>query len=115
MRKRRSEQLIQRALVERLAWQKPPGVWWAHIGNGGYRKPIEAAIMAGLGVRRGAPDLAFVVDGRAFFIELKSERGRLSEAQRECHEQIRQAGGIVGVAGSIDEAVETLRTWGVLP
>jgi hypothetical protein len=65
-KRRRPEQLNQRALVERLAWQKSPGVWWAHIGNGGYRKPIEAAIMAGLGIPRGAPDLAFVVDGGAF-------------------------------------------------
>jgi hypothetical protein len=113
--RKRPEQLIQRALVERLAWQKPAGVWFCHIGNGGYRRPIEAAIMAGMGVRRGAPDLLFIVDGRAFGLELKSERGRLSPAQRECHEEIREAGGVVGVAGSIDESVEMLRAWGILP
>jgi hypothetical protein len=63
-RRRHPEQQIQRALVERLAWQKPAGVWFCHIGNGGYRRPIEAGILAGIGVRRGAPDLIFIVAGR---------------------------------------------------
>jgi hypothetical protein len=70
--------------------------------------------MAGMGVRRGAPDLLFIVDGRAFGLELKSKRGTLSPAQRECHEEIRRAGGLVGVAGSIDEAVSMLSEWGIL-
>jgi hypothetical protein len=84
VRKRRQpEAQIQRALVERLAWQKPPGVWFCHIGNGGYRRLIEASIMAGLGVRRGAPDLIFIVAGRTFGLELKAPGGRLSQAQRE--------------------------------
>jgi hypothetical protein len=114
-RRKRPEQLIQRALVERLAWQKPAGVWFCHIGNGGYRRPIEAAIMAGMGVRSGAPDLLFVVNGRAYGLELKAGNGRLSPTQRECHEEIRKAGGVVGVAGGIDEAVSMLQEWGILP
>jgi hypothetical protein len=114
-RRKRPEQLIQRALVERLAWQRPAGVWFCHVANGGYRRPTEAAIMAGLGVRRGAPDLLFIVAGRTFGLELKSEHGRLSPVQRQCHAEIRSAGGVVGVAGSIDDAVALLQEWGILP
>jgi hypothetical protein len=114
-RRAQPEAQIQRALVERLAWQKPAGVWFCHVGNGGYRRATEASIMAGLGVRRGAPDLIFIVAGRTFGLELKSPRGRLSEAQRECHNEIREAGGMVGVATGIDEAVSLLQSWGILP
>jgi hypothetical protein len=113
--RQRPEQQIQRALCERLAWQKPAGVWFCHIGNGGFRRAAEAAIMTGLGVRRGAPDLMFVVCGRAYGLELKAPGGRLSEAQRVCHREIREAGGIVGVATGIDEAVSLLQAWGILP
>jgi hypothetical protein len=114
-RRAQPEQLIQRALVERLAWQKPAGVWFCHVANGGYRRPTEAAIMAGMGVRRGAPDLLFIVDGRMYGLELKSEHGRLSPAQRECHEEIRKAGGVVGVASDVEQAVTLLQAWGILP
>jgi VRR-NUC domain len=89
-------------------------VWFCHVGNGGYRRPVEAAIMSGLGLRRGAPDLIFIVAGRTFGLELKAPGGRLSPAQRQCHEEIRLAGGVVGVAASIDEATNLLSEWGVL-
>jgi hypothetical protein len=42
--------------------------------------PIEAAILKGLGVRAGVPDIIAVHEGRCYAIEIKSEDGRRSMA-----------------------------------
>jgi hypothetical protein len=38
--------------------QSSPGVFAFHVPNGGYRRPIEAKILQGLGVVPGVPDAA---------------------------------------------------------
>jgi hypothetical protein len=53
--------------------------------------------------------------GRLFAIELKSDRGRLSPEQIECHRGLRDADATVGTANSIDDALSLLDTWGILP
>src|SRR5262245_11721224 len=111
---RRLEQQLQRAVIEHLRWRARPGVWWTHIPLGGLRSKIEAAIMRGLGVTRGCPDLLIVLEGRAHFLELKAPRGRVSAAQHECHKALRAAGATAAVANNIDEALELLGSWQVL-
>ena len=111
---RRPEQQLQRAIVEHLRWRARPQVWWCHLANGGWRSPIEAKIFKALGVVAGAPDLLIVADGRAYFLELKAPRGRISPAQHECHEALRKAGATVAVASDIDQALELLERWEIL-
>jgi hypothetical protein len=51
-----------------------------------------------------------------FGLELKNGiRGKLSPAQVETHAAMRAAGAVVGVAGTLDEALSLLREWGLLP
>src|SRR5262245_63129641 len=114
MTRRRPEQQLQRAIVGHLRWRARPGVWWTHIPNGGWRSPIEAKIFKALSVVAGAPDLLIVFEGRAYFLELKSEAGRVSPAQHECHQALRAAGATVAVASNIDQALELLEKWGIL-
>jgi hypothetical protein len=114
MNRRHPEQTLQRAVVEHLRWRARPGVWWCHLANGGWRSPIEAKIFKALGVVAGAPDLLIVADGRAYFLELKAPRGRVSAAQHECHEALRAAGASVAIADNIDEALELLQSWEIL-
>lgn len=111
---RRPEQTLQRAVLAHLQWRARAGVWWCHLANGGWRSPIEAKILKALGVVAGAPDLLIVADGRAYFLELKAPRGRVSAAQRECHEALRAAGAAVAIADNIDEALELLQSWEIL-
>jgi hypothetical protein len=111
---RRPEQTLQRAVIAHLQWRARPGVWWCHLANGGWRSPIEAKIFKALGVVAGAPDLLIVADGRAYFLELKAPRGRVSAAQHECHEALRAAGAFVAIASDIDEALELLERWEIL-
>jgi hypothetical protein len=89
------------------------GVWWTHLANGGYRRPIEAAIFKSLRVQPGAPDLLIVRAGQAL-IELKAPGRKLSPLQVECHEALRRAGATVETADNIDQALASLRRLGVL-
>jgi hypothetical protein len=111
-----SENQAQRAVLARLDLSAPKGMMYFHIPNGGYRKPVEAAILKSLGVIAGMPDLCIIYGGRAFFLEMKAERGgRLSEKQIVCHQRLREAGAVVMVAAGIDEAVSALQSMGILP
>ena len=111
---RRLEQQIQRAVIDHLAWRACPGVWWCHIPNGGWRSKIEASILRGQGVKSGTPDLLIIADGKAYFLELKAPRGRISPSQHECHEALCAAGARVAVAHDIDQALARLAAWQLL-
>ena len=52
-RQQRPEAAIQRAVFQHLRARGAPGVFVFHPANGGYRKPVEAAILKGLGVVTG--------------------------------------------------------------
>jgi hypothetical protein len=107
-----SESAIQRAVFAHLAAR---GVGFAfHVPNGGWRSPIEAKILKGLGVVPGVPDLIVVKDGQAFALELKAEGGRLSAAQGEAIAAMRAAGAEVGVAFGLDAALGWLSERGLL-
>ncbi|MCQ2173293.1 MAG: VRR-NUC domain-containing protein [Bacteroidales bacterium] len=48
-------------------------------------------------------------DGRAVFIEVKTERGRASEKQKHFLEQMRKFGAIAGIARSPEEAIKLIQ------
>jgi hypothetical protein len=116
MPKRRSqpERTIQIALIEHLAWRAPPDLWFCHYPSGGRRSRITGAVLKGMGAKAGVPDLLIVKCGRLFALELKADRGRLSAIQVATHAEMRKAGAVVGVAGSINDALAILGEWGVL-
>jgi hypothetical protein len=114
MTMKRTEQVIHRAVVDHLKIRGWPGIFYFHAANGGYRKPSEAKIFAGLAVIPGVPDLIIIKDGEIFAVELKSENGRLSTAQRTCHEAMRAAGAVVEVAMGLDAALALLERWQIL-
>jgi hypothetical protein len=109
-RRRQTEQSIQRAIVSHLRTHGARGLYWYAIPNGGLRSRREASIMAGTGTKPGTPDLGFVHQGRAYFLEVKSESGRLTEQQL----QINNAGGYAAMGQGIDACLQILREWGLL-
>src|SRR5262245_35809172 len=111
---RRPEQSIQSALFGYLRWRAAPGVFAFHPANGGYRRPIEAAVPNGCGVIPGVPDVIIIHNGRTFALELKSETGKLTAVQSACHDALRAAGATVATAYGIDQAVEFLEQHGLL-
>jgi hypothetical protein len=48
-------------------------------------------------------------DGRAFFLEIKNEKGKLSKDQETFLEAMKRLGAISGVARSPDEAIRIVR------
>jgi hypothetical protein len=61
LRRRRPEDAIQRAVFQHIKARGVAGLVAIHPANGGYRKPVEAKILAGLGVsRRACPRAALV-------------------------------------------------------
>lgn len=66
-------------------------------------------IMGGLGQQAGLPDLIACVDGVLLGIEVKTERGRVSEKQRKIGEQIRRSGGAWIVAKNTQTVVDAIK------
>jgi hypothetical protein len=113
-RRRRPEQQIQRAVIEHLKLRPVPGIFWFHVGNGGYRTPIEARVFKSLGVTAGVPDLILIREGKTYGLELKAVGGRLTPVQETAHVLMRAAGAEVAVAIGLDAALRQLERWGML-
>jgi hypothetical protein len=113
-RRAQSEAEIQRAVFAHFRARSAPGIFAFHPANGGYRRPIEAKILQGLGVRAGVPDIIAIKDGRCYALELKREGGRPSEAQLACLAAMERAGAFTAIAEGLDRALACLEAWGLL-
>jgi hypothetical protein len=114
MSRRRPEDTIQRAIVQHLKLRGAPGLFWFSVPNGGVRSKVEAAIMKSTGTRPNIPDLAFLHEGRAYFLEVKSENGRPTEHQLKAIADINDAGGYACIGNGLDRCLQILERWGLL-
>ena len=112
-RRRHEEDDLQRAVVAFLAVALPDDAMAFAVPNGGQRHPRAAARLKGLGVVAGVPDLAIVWRGRVRFVEMKSARGVLSEAQKQTIRRLHYCGAIVLTCRSLEEVERGLRDTGV--
>ena len=91
------EKEIQAAILEYLAlrghffWRNNSGTFKTERG-GFYRMGTP-----------GAPDIIGCVQGKMVGIEIKNERGQLSETQESFRSRLQQVGGIYIVARSIED------------
>lgn len=114
-RARRQEDAVQRAVFNHLRARGAPDMVAFHVPNGGKRSRIEAAIMKGLGVTAGIPDIIIVKDRQTFALELKPEHGgRLEPSQKDMLAALDKAGAFTAVAHGVDQALRILEAWGVL-
>lgn len=62
------------------------------------------------GLGKGSPDLVGILapHGRWFCLEIKTERGRVSDEQAMWHDCARRRGAYVAVVRSVDEALAAL-------
>lgn len=106
------EQSLHQSVARYLDVALPKDVFWTTVpaGGGGAKR---GAFLKSCGYRAGVPDLMFIIRGQAWFIELKTPKGRLSPAQIETAEAINRAGGVVVVARSVDEVADFLIQRGV--
>lgn len=84
------------------------------VPNGGGRSRVEAAIMKGEGVLSGVADLILLVPRGAFAslcIEMKTEKGRQSPAQKEWQHAAQEAGNQYVVVRSFEDFQEHVRAY----
>jgi hypothetical protein len=112
--RRRPEAAIQRAVFQHLRVRGAPGVFAFHPANGGYRKPVEAAILKGLGVVAGVPDVIAIHNGRVFAMEIKAEGARATDKQLACIAALREAGAFTCIAEGLNQALAALESWQLL-
>jgi hypothetical protein len=110
----RPEDLIQRPVFQHAKIRKAPGTFMFHVPNGGKRRPIEAAIMKGLGVTAGVPDIIAIRKGHTFALELKADGGTPTAKQIETMAEMEAAGATVTLAVGLDAAIAQLESWGIL-
>jgi hypothetical protein len=105
---------MQCALVKHIEARRLPNVYWTAIPNGEKRSKATGARLKRMGVRAGAPDMLFVVNGVAHGLELKAGKGTPSLAQIATRMTWQNAAGIYAVAHGMDEALAALVAWGVI-
>lgn len=81
---RRPEEALQRSLVQHLRMRlEPPWMFWATPNQRGTRKAWEQAILAGLGVRAGIPDLFVLGPGPILVgLEIKAPPAMLKSGEK---------------------------------
>ena len=112
MRRSQPEQALQRQVAQFLTLALDGNSWFSSMPLGGGGR-LRGAILHGLGVKRGLPDVLVVNDGRAIWLELKAAKGRLSPGQQECHAALASARCTVAVVRSLDDVIEALQRAGV--
>ena len=117
MRKRRQqpEAAIQRAIFDHIKWRAVGGWTFWSTPNAAKRSLRLGAELKAQGMRAGVGDIsALSPDGRYHELELKTERGRLSPAQRKRLEAVAATGCRAEVAYGLDDALRKLKEWGAI-
>jgi hypothetical protein len=108
-----SEAQLQAQIATYLSVALPPNARFHHSPGEGRRGWKSQADLKSSGFTTGWPDLEIVWQGRVYFLELKSAKGRVSPVQAKCHAGLSAAGAPIGVVRSLDEAVARLKEWGI--
>ncbi len=108
MTRRHLEDNFHMAVAAYLDLALPEDAVWTTIPAGGGGK-VRGARLKAMGYKAGWPDLQVVYRGQVICIELKSAKGRLSDAQRAMHKRLMLAGALVYTATRIEEVEGFLR------
>jgi hypothetical protein len=74
-----------------------------HVPNGGARNGFEAKKFKWMGVVPGVADLIFLFNKKAYFIELKTEKGTQSKVQKEWENTVIVQGFNYHILRSLEE------------
>jgi hypothetical protein len=112
--RKRPEDAIQRAVMAHFAARPAGDVFAFHVPNGGGWSAIEAAILKGLGVKAGVPDIIAIKGGHSYALELKADGNKPTPTQSETMAAMQRAGATVAAAVGLDAALAQLEAWGLL-
>ena len=100
---RHLEDNLQRAIVRYLRLK---GILVFHIPNGGSRNAREAHNLKLSGVLAGVSDLVILMQNRAVFVELKTDKGRQSDNQKKFQQDVEALGFEYLIWRSIDDCIK---------
>lgn len=103
-----SEAALQTHCVKLLTAYGRQDICWFAVPNGEARSPKTGQRLKQQGVRAGAPDLCFIIDGHFVGLELKTETGKLSAKQIQFQEDLERAGGSYRLGYGLELAVAAL-------
>lgn len=107
------EDEIQIAFFEWAAWALPDSVTAFWVPNGlGKFSPALAKWAKRMGLKAGVSDIVVVWPGHVAFIEVKSPRGIITDAQAQFLGRMGVAGHFTSVCRSVDDIISTLRIAG---
>jgi len=105
-----SEHQIQKAVFQWLRAAHPKIIAYA-IPNAARRSAAQAAYLKAEGLRAGMPDIVVAAPRggyHALYIELKTKKGRISDAQRDTLFALAELDYACAVARSVDEAIDLI-------
>lgn len=109
-----SEHRLQMAVAAFLSAVLPRDAAWTAVDAGQGRMDMKAAqIRKARGVHAGWPDIQVVWRGYFHGIELKAEKGRVSDRQEHVHVDLKNAGAFVSVCRSIADVERALIHWAI--
>ncbi len=109
-----TEAQIQIAVTRHLETRGIPGIRWFAVPNGGRRSPITGRQLKNQGVARGVPDMVILHYGTAYFLEIKTEKGKPSPEQLEWLNWLRNEGFEAEIGWGLDECLGILDDWSLL-
>jgi len=106
------EHMLQKACAKFLNHALPEDCFYTAIDHA-TRSAVEGAEKKSRGVKRGIPDLMFKFHRRTVWIELKTEKGVVSDTQEDVRAALTRQGDDWHVARSIDDVEAILRSYGL--
>lgn len=123
MKRQNPEQKIHRAIADYCRVALPREVVWTTFPAGGGGR-IRGGILQSLGLVAGVSDMLFMWRGRVYFdqgdsvaapaigwLEIKSDKGRLSPEQVAFSNRVLDLGHKTAIARSIDDARNVFALW----
>ncbi len=104
---------IEAAITAYLRFALPPLAVSFHIPNGAQLGARQLWQMRRAGMVAGIPDRCVLWNGKAYFLECKGPKGRLSPAQEEMFVRIEDADCEVAVVRSVEDVEARLIEWGI--
>ena len=107
---RHIESGIQQSCVSWFRYAYPRYVIFS-VPNGGSRNAIEAANLKREGALAGVSDLIVVADHKVLFVEMKTQRGRQQQTQKDFQHRVEVLGHRYVVCRSLDDFMLKVSDW----
>ena len=105
---KRPEQHLQRMCVKWFNYQYPQQHGQLFMCHQNGKNAVEQAILKSIGLVPGVSDLIYLTPSGAIFIEMKTDKGRQSDAQKQWQQKVEALGYAYHIVRSVDEFINLI-------